>query len=423
MSKITNINYLQHNNVVSLHTNSISNCSQPIITEKLQENLITKNLAFYKKDKLTIISCLASYMECFNDKDFLNSIGIKKLYIDTFTNQQYIEMIDSSTKLLDQKALNNLYLSFSYVTNQINRLDLTTAINILSNEHSLDCIANYFNSLHWDGKERIKNFFTNYVKTTHKNQYNELLSYFLFNSIVSRSMAINKHVKVDTSLVLLGKKGLGKSSLAKILAIKNEWFTEISFSKMTDARRLMQGKIVCEIPELTGYSRSSIEDIKAFMTTSIDKWIEKYQTNETSIIRRSIFIMTSNDLNFLRESGDRRFAPVEITNINLNAIKEDLNQLYAEAYTYYLNNRKINYSDLEELILREQTQYMQEDPWDEIILKMAEDSKLLKSVDVLNALGIPKESQGQRHLRRINSIFERLNFSKIKKQGFYYWRK
>lgn len=422
MIKFDNCN--SNANILSIYSEKIAFFSQD-----LKEYLLSNNFAFEKDNKLFLYNSPAAYSACLNDNIFLNKLQIKNIIYDTFTNCKYIQRLDNKFILLDEKTLNNLYLEFSKITYKgyINTQSIDIALNAKAYKSEIDKLTNFFYDLpEWDKQERIKYFFSNYVKTKHNQKYCEKIAFYLFDSILKRAFALeseNKEIKTDTCLVFLGKKGLGKSSLIRYLATQKEWFTEISFTKMDEAKRLIIGKMLCEIPELKGYDTAAIEDIKAFLTATTDNWKVNHKEETKSNTRRCIFIMTSNNLNFLRESEDRRFAPIEIEQINFEKIKEDLKQIYAEAFNYFQNNIK-NYdykTEIEPMILNAQKNYLESDPWDETILKLLEEKNEIKSTDVLFRLNIPNNKQKRSDILRINKIFQRLGLKRKIKDGYKFY--
>lgn len=400
-----------------------------LINEELKEYLLSQNFAFEKNDKLFLYNSPAAYSACLNENNFLEKLLIKDIVFDSFTDSKYIQRLDNTFELLNEKTLNNLYLEFSKITYKglINTQSIDIALNVKAYKSEIDRLTNYFHELpKWDGKERIKTFFTEYVKTKHSTEYCEKIAYYLFDSILKRAFALKskeKEAKNDTCLVFLGKKGLGKSSLIRYLATQKEWFTEISFTKMDEAKRLMIGKMVCEIPELKGYDTAAIEDIKAFLTATTDNWKINHKEETKANTRRCIFIMTTNNLNFLRESQDRRFAPIEIEQISFEKIKEDLEQIYAEAFYFFSNNIK-NYEythEIEPMLLKIQENYLESDPWDEIVLKLLSEKNEIQSIDVLLKLNIPKEKQKRSDIMRVNKIFQRLGLKRKIKNGYNFY--
>ena len=87
-----------------------------------------------------------------------------------------------------------------------------------------------------------------------------------------------------------------------------------------------------------------LEEIKAFITTQIDKYRKPYGHIDSLIPRRCIFIGTTNSNAFLTDqTGNRRFFPVAVHSdakeiwLHIDYIKEHILQCWAETFTEYKN--------------------------------------------------------------------------------------
>lgn len=80
--------------------------------------------------------------------------------------------------------------------------------------------------------------------------------------------------KFDNVLVFDGTQGIGKSTLFKDL-VGDEYYSEtLSLTDMDDksGAEKLQGFWVVEIPEFAGMKKADIEKVKAFISTSDDKY-------------------------------------------------------------------------------------------------------------------------------------------------------
>jgi predicted P-loop ATPase len=84
---------------------------------------------------------------------------------------------------------------------------------------------------------------------------------------------------------------------------------------------------------------------------------------------------TNKDAYFSDETGNRRFWPVACGPLNLDGIRADRDQLWAEAVHLYLQGERwhIDDADIAEEAERQQQERYEGDAWDEIVLKWAED--------------------------------------------------
>jgi predicted P-loop ATPase len=137
--------------------------------------------------------------------------------------------------------------------------------------------------------------------------------------------------------VLEGAQGIGKSRTARALAKKLEWFTDdMPDIHSKDAALQLCGRWVIELAELAALRRSEIEGMKGFITRPTDVYRPPYARRAVGVPRQSVFIATTNELQYLRDpTGNRRFWPVPCGSIDLSALEKHVDQLWAEAVTLY----------------------------------------------------------------------------------------
>ena len=178
-------------------------------------------------------------------------------------------------------------------------------------------------------------------------------------SIVARAHAtLQNPVKVDTTLVLYGGQGIGKSTALEALCFSgifgNRYFgdSEISMDKYKEAVQTIQGKLIYEIQELAKRSKS-VETEKAFLTRKIDDVRLPYKRSNQKFPRRTVFCATTNKKNVLHDAtGSRRFWCVDLGNkkIDTAKIKKDLSLIWSEVLYYYDNNHQHYLTDKEEML-------------------------------------------------------------------------
>ena len=118
-------------------------------------------------------------------------------------------------------------------------------------------------------------------------------------------------VKFDCVPVLDGDQGIGKSSIVKDLVTPEYYSETLSLTDMDDksGAEKLQGFWVVEIGELAGMKKADIEKVKAFLSTSDDKYRPSYGKVVESHPRQCIIIATVNgERGYLRDiTGNRRF--------------------------------------------------------------------------------------------------------------------
>ena len=246
--------------------------------------------------------------------------------------------------------------------------DVIDMIKALAARNTFDSMADYL-AAHipeWDGITRVSTFFSRYCGAE-ESEWTISVALYLFTALWARASSPNG-CKADIAPVLIGRQGTGKSSLTRILALNEDWCSDVDFTeKDADIARELRQKIIMEIPELGGMSKREQNGVKAFMTRKKDSWVPKFVEAARIATRRCVFIVTTNDKEFLTDNtGNRRWAPVEVGYIDREAVKRDLLQLWAEAREIY-KGHGVMYENVEMLQEDENSKYMSVDPWMETI--------------------------------------------------------
>ncbi len=123
----------------------------------------------------------------------------------------------------------------------------------------------------WDGAERVGTLLIRCLQAE-DTPYVRTVTRKTFAAAVAR--IYKPGTKFDNVLVFDGTQGIGKSTLFKDL-VGDEYYSEtLSLTDMDDksGAEKLQGFWVVEIPEFAGMKKADIEKVKAFISTSDDKY-------------------------------------------------------------------------------------------------------------------------------------------------------
>ncbi|CDL80094.1 VapE domain-containing protein [Xenorhabdus cabanillasii] len=299
-------------------------------------------------------------------------------------------------------------------------------VMLVADEQPFDSAIEWLNSLEWDGIPRIERFYHTHFGAE-DTPYTRAVSMYTWTALAGR--VLSPGCKVDIVPILVGEQGCGKSSGIAALAPDPEFFTDISFAeKDDDLARKMRGRLVAEIGELRGLNTKEQESIKAFVTRTHENWVPKYREFAVKFPRRLLCMGSTNKNEFLGdETGERRWAPVEVAKINLQAIKDDLLQLWAEAAVVYKQSG-IEFREVEKLAVEVHGQYQIKDAWLEIVESWLDEPDLmtgekpcsrsfLRASDVLReALGFEPSRISKREEIRISNVLRNCGFKRVQRR-------
>jgi predicted P-loop ATPase len=171
-------------------------------------------------------------------------------------------------------------------------------------------------------------------------------------------------------LILEGPQGAKKSTALKVLA-GEDWFTdELAEIGSKDAAQQMRGVWIIEIAELDAIGRAEVSRIKSFLTRTNDRYRPPYERYVIDVPRQCVFAGSVNPDTYLRdETGNRRFWPIRCGRIDLEALRRDRDQLWAEAVALHASGAIwwIEDPELKRLADAEQEERYQSDAWDGLI--------------------------------------------------------
>lgn len=234
----------------------------------------------------------------------------------------------------------------------------------------------------WDGTPRIEEFFPNYLKSENTD-YARSLGVYFWTAVAGR--LLEPGVKADMVPILVGAQGSRKSTAVMELCPSPEAFAELSFATNDEnAKRTLRGKLVIELAELAGYQKREIDTLKQFITARFDEWRPNYKERIVRAYRRCVFIGTTNRDDFLRdETGHRRWLPIDVGLADVEKIKRDRDQLWAEAIARFKKDG-IVFREVETLARNVHQNYVAHDPIAERI------TSLMKTPMPPNSLGMPR---------------------------------
>lgn len=327
-----------------------------------------------------------------------------------------------SSESMSDNDVNNvrLYLEQNYgLTHEKN---IPRAIDIIANQNSYHPVREYLNSLEWDGEKRIKNLLPKYLGAEKTEYTAQAMRLFMLGAI---ARVFSPGIKFEFMICIAeDKQGGGKSTIARFLSIKDEWFSD-DLKNLDDENvyRKLQGHWIIEFSEMLATSNTkTVEAIKSFLSRQKDTYKVPYDRYPHDYPRQCIFFGTTNNIDFLPDdkSGNRRFIPVLIQSDHAekHPLEDEAEtrayiiQAWAEAMEIY---RSGEYSldfpeELQKTLSAMRQKFVPEDPKTGIIQEWLDSCKYRSVCSIMiykEALGNEFQEPKKWELREINNIMNK----------------
>jgi predicted P-loop ATPase len=249
---------------------------------------------------------------------------------------------------------------------------LMEAVQSISLANKFHPVRDYFDSLTWDKTPRVDTFLSTYFEAK-DTPYTRFVSKLMLCAAIKR--ILHPGIKYDYLVILEGDQGIGKSR--GIQALAGEFFSEITlYEHDKDLIDKMQGKWILEVSELDVFKKRDVESLKSFLAIGIDRVRMSYARNTSSYPRQCIFLASYNPdgMGYFRDfTGNRRFLPVSCGKVNVSGIKDNRDQLFAEAMELEKEFNLYVPDDIDKDAIAEQEMRLVVDAWEPYIEKWLED--------------------------------------------------
>jgi putative DNA primase/helicase len=209
-------------------------------------------------------------------------------------------------------------------------------LDVLAGESPYHPIVDCIDSKPWDGVPRLDTFI-NTLTTSDPERDKKVIKIWM-TAACAAAYSVKGFVQ-NGVLVLQGKQGEGKTSWARSLdpaqcgAVKTGALLD---PKKPDSLISLSRFWLVELGELDGtFNKTDIAHLKSYITSDADDVRAPYARKETHMARRTAYLATVNDSNFLVDTtGNRRWWTIVCTKINFNH-GMDMQQVWAEVKDWW----------------------------------------------------------------------------------------
>lgn len=252
--------------------------------------------------------------------------------------------------------------------------DAVRLLATIATQNVINPAKDYFERLKWDKTDRLDRWLSYYLGAE-PDETGYLKSVGSKWLIACIARTYEPGCKFDHVLILEGPQGLGKSPAFEALATiggERYFLDEALEFGNKDSLMKLQGKLIFEMSELASMRRGETEEIKAFLGRQHDFYRPPYGRKVLQRKRRFVIGGSVNpNGGYLKDpTGGKRYWPVKCGEIDLEALRHDKEQLWAEAVHRYKKGEQYWLTKEEfEVAKIEQSNRFQEDILDADISK------------------------------------------------------
>jgi predicted P-loop ATPase len=351
----------------------------------------------------------------------LAKLGVR-VKLDLFRNRILAGGLEVADVYVDDAIVRRLWLEtdrrFGFLTPKEFYFDVVADA---ARANAFHPVRDYLDSLTWDGTCRLSNWLATYAGTA-DTEFIRAVGRITLIAAVRRVR--QPGCKFDQMLILEGEQGGGKSTLVRTLAVRDEWFADEAplgaDGKL--AIEMLTGKWLIESAELKSLKNSEVEHVKAFLSRQSDRGREAYGHLVSEVPRQCIFIGTTNSDRYLMDpTGNRRFWSVKVGRIDVEGLKRDRDQLWAEAAYWEAKDESIQLpEELWGVAATEQAQRVVDDPYlSTLAQKLGEMKGKIVKNDVYRLLDLPIGQRHTGHERRVGEAMRALGWrsTKLRRDG------
>lgn len=236
-----------------------------------------------------------------------------------------------------------------YGIDKLAERDLASAILLTALNNRFHPIKDYLwtcEEIGWDGKPRVEKLFIDYLGCPDTPYHRQTAKMIMVASV---ARIFEPGHKFDFSPVLEGEGGIRKSTFIEFL-YGSENFGELTCD-LRDTQKIAEtigGVWSLEFPEMTSFHKSDYNDAKQFLSAKTDQVRMAYDRRVSVFPRQATFWGTTNNTKYLKDpTGNRRWWPIHVNvqQIDTNRLRDQRDQLWAEAMAIYKEMRRAQPED------------------------------------------------------------------------------
>ena len=265
--------------------------------------------------------------------------------------------------------------------------------------------------------DKIDRYTSEILNAKVPDQYTELVNkmgrYWLISGVARQ---LRPGCKADTAMILKGPQNAGKTSFFRVLCPDPKYFSnsKLDVRGGRDAYSSLRGVMIWEFGELAGMRKSDVEPLKNFLSNQEDRYCKKYERFETYQPRAVVFCGSTNNQEFLRDlTGDRRFWPIEVGDVDLEKLREWRDQLWADAVHLFQQGQQWWFTAEEnQQLANYQMPFREQDTWATMIGNADLKEPNTAHQILRDVIGLTSAQQNRGAIMRLGSILSSMGWTK-----------
>ena len=265
-------------------------------------------------------------------------------YKDKFKYNDFTKQKEFNGREFNDFDLNILYNDIERDLDLSSRAKMDSALMEVFDKNKYNPIIDYLNTVEWDGQKRIESLFIDLLDAD-DTELNRYMTKIWFVAAVKR--IFEPGCKFDNMIVLQGEQGIGKSSICDLISFKYSNNVSLNEVGHKDLINKLNRTWIAVVDELDSFNKKEMSNIKTFISNTKDTARLAFDKNAATYSRHCVFIGSTNDSTFLRDNTsivERRFWVIKCNKTKKDGrifevlTQEYINQLWAEAVSYYKEN-------------------------------------------------------------------------------------
>jgi len=235
----------------------------------------------------------------------------------------------------------------------------------------------------WDGKPRIEQL-SNHFILVDKNQRELFNKVFRFWIIKAAEMIANPNNEIAVNRLVFcvqsDKQGIGKTTFGrKLTAPFNEGVIPSVYEMITpnfekDAMLQMATNVLTMLDDINTWQNGPLVKMKGIISSKNIKVRPPYRAYTISKPRTASFFATTNELGFLNEENDTRWAVFRISDIDKAYNDIDMNQVWSEAFYYAEDSEEVLFTEeMKDFCIQLSSKHQLKTELDEIVIQWFEE--------------------------------------------------